>query len=88
MTPPAGKGFGTAVLEQVMAEYFENPPQIEFATNGVGYAVVGSLEPLQTTMPRRSASPPDRCQQQTNWVRGANGQEVPGLGYGGGQRTH
>jgi len=30
VTPPTGKGFGSAVLEQAMAEYFENPPQIEF----------------------------------------------------------
>ncbi len=30
---PTGKGFGTAVLEQVMAEYFENPPHIEFAAD-------------------------------------------------------
>jgi hypothetical protein len=36
LTPPTGKGFGSAVLEQVMAEYFENPPQIEFAADGVG----------------------------------------------------
>src|SRR6185295_15521854 len=46
VTPPTGKGFGSAVLEQVMAEYFEAPPQIEFAANGVGYEVVGSLEAI------------------------------------------
>jgi two-component sensor histidine kinase len=46
VTPPTGKGFGSAVLEQVMAEYFENPPQIEFAVDGVGYEVVGSLEAI------------------------------------------
>ena len=32
VTPPTSKGFGSAVLEQVMAEYFETPAQIEFAT--------------------------------------------------------
>jgi hypothetical protein len=32
-TPP---DTANAVLEQVMAEYFENPPQIEFAADGVG----------------------------------------------------
>ena len=42
MTPPKGKGFGSAVLEQVMAEYFVTPPQIEFAADGVGYEMVGS----------------------------------------------
>jgi two-component sensor histidine kinase len=46
VTPPTGKGFGSAVLEQVMAEYFENPPQIEFAADGVGYEVSGSLEAI------------------------------------------
>ena len=46
VTPPTGKGFGSAVLEQVMAEYFETPPQIEFAADGVGYEVVGSLEAI------------------------------------------
>jgi len=46
VTPPMGKGFGSAVLEHVMAEYFENPPKIEFAADGVGYEVVGSLEAI------------------------------------------
>ena len=27
VSPPTRKGFGSTVLEQVMAEYFENPPQ-------------------------------------------------------------
>src|SRR5688572_1448309 len=39
VTPPTGKGFGSAVLEQVMAEYFEAPPQIEFPADGVGSEV-------------------------------------------------
>ena len=43
VTPPTGKGFGSAVLEQVMAEYFETPPQIEFAPDGVSYEVTGPL---------------------------------------------
>jgi two-component sensor histidine kinase len=45
-TQPSGKGFGSAVLEQVMAEYFETPPQIEFAPTGVCYVVTGSLEDI------------------------------------------
>ena len=44
VTPPKHKGFGTTVLELVMAEYFETPPQIEFASYGVRYEVIGSLE--------------------------------------------
>jgi two-component sensor histidine kinase len=46
VTRPARKGFGSAVLEQVMAEYFESPPQIEFVADGVAYEVVGSLEAI------------------------------------------
>ena len=56
VTAPTGKGFGSAVLEQVMAEYFENPPQLEFAAEGVGYEVGGSLEAITdrpTTQPER-----------------------------------
>jgi two-component system, chemotaxis family, CheB/CheR fusion protein len=41
--PPAGKGFGSVVLEQVMAEFFDPPPQIEFSPTGVSYGLSGSL---------------------------------------------
>ena len=44
--PPAAQGFGSTVLEQVMAEYFEAPPQIEFATDGVRYELAGALEAI------------------------------------------
>ena len=37
VSPPSRKGFGSTVLEQVMADYFETPPQIEFAPSGVRY---------------------------------------------------
>ena len=43
---PSRKGFGSTVLEQVMAEYFETPPQMEFAADGVRYEVMGSLEAI------------------------------------------
>ena len=46
VSPPTQKGFGSAVLEQVMAEYFETPPQIEFSADGVRYEVTGSLEAI------------------------------------------
>ena len=46
VTTPTHKGFGSAVLEQVMAEYFETPPQIEFAAGGITYEVRGSLEDI------------------------------------------
>lgn len=48
VTQPKQKGFGSAVLEQVMAEYFETPPTIEFAATGVRYEVSGSLDGLTT----------------------------------------
>lgn len=43
---PKHKGFGTTVLELVMAEYFETPPLIEFARDGVRYEVVGTLDAI------------------------------------------
>ncbi len=42
--PPAIKGFGAVVLEQVMAEYFAVPPKIEFASSGVCYELNGPLQ--------------------------------------------
>ena len=43
---PTQKGFGSAELEQVMAEHFEMPPQIQFAPAGVIYELSGSLATL------------------------------------------
>ena len=43
VSPPTQKGFGSAVLEQVMAEYFDVPPRIEFASAGVSYEIIGLL---------------------------------------------
>jgi PAS domain S-box-containing protein len=44
VSSPTQKGFGTAVLEQVMAEYFDEPPRIDFASRGVSYELSGSLD--------------------------------------------
>jgi two-component system CheB/CheR fusion protein len=41
---PTSKGFGAVVLEQVMAEYFDVPPKIEFVPSGVCYELNGTLE--------------------------------------------
>ncbi|REF84653.1 PAS domain S-box-containing protein [Methylovirgula ligni] len=41
---PERKGFGSTVLEQVMAEYFDTPPRIDFATSGVVYELTGLLD--------------------------------------------
>jgi PAS domain S-box-containing protein len=46
VSTPTQKGFGSAVLEQVMAEHFEEPPQIQFEPTGVVYALNGSLANL------------------------------------------
>ena len=51
VNPPSRKGFGTTVLEQVMADYFETPPQIEFAADGIRYEVIGSLETISVDRP-------------------------------------
>jgi two-component system, chemotaxis family, CheB/CheR fusion protein len=37
------KGFGSTVLEQVMAEYAETPPRLQFSPDGVVYEVSGRL---------------------------------------------
>jgi PAS domain S-box-containing protein len=44
--PPTHAGFGSAVLERVMAEYFDAPPSIEFEPAGVRYELHGSLDAL------------------------------------------
>jgi PAS domain S-box-containing protein len=46
VSPPAHKGFGSVVLEQVMAGYFDVPPRVDFAVDGVRYELNGSLEGL------------------------------------------
>ena len=44
--PPTRRGFGSAVLERVMEEYFEVPSQIEFAKDGVRYELTASLDAI------------------------------------------
>lgn len=46
VTPPVRRGFGSTVLEHVMAQYFETAPMIEFAAGGVRYELLGSLDAL------------------------------------------
>jgi len=43
---PLRKGFGSTVLEQVMAEYAATTPSIEFAAGGVAYRVSGPLSAI------------------------------------------
>jgi two-component sensor histidine kinase len=43
---PTQKGFGSVVLEQVMAEYFDVAPQMDFPIAGVSYELNGSLDAL------------------------------------------
>lgn len=54
------RGFGSAVLEQVMSEFFEVPPKIEFAGTGVRYELSGSLETIAEAN-ERAADP--ACEQ-------------------------
>lgn len=49
--PCKNRGFGSVVLEQVMAEYFEPPPRVEFAPGGVRYELRGPLELFTTQEP-------------------------------------
>jgi two-component sensor histidine kinase len=46
VSSPTQKGFGSTVLEQVMAEYFDEPPRIDFAGGGVSYELSGSLDSI------------------------------------------
>jgi two-component sensor histidine kinase len=48
VVPPARRGFGSAVLEHVMAEYFDPPPRLEFKPSGVTYELTGPFEALTT----------------------------------------
>ena len=54
--PPTQKGFGSTVLEHVMAEYFDVPPRIEFASGGVSYEIVGSLDALNREFENSNAA--------------------------------
>jgi PAS domain S-box-containing protein len=49
VTLPEHKGFGSTVLEQVMAEYAEARPRIEFAPDGVSYRVTCALDGIVAT---------------------------------------
>jgi hypothetical protein len=44
VTAPKRVGFGNVVLEQVMGEYFDAPPRLEFAPEGVRYELNGSVD--------------------------------------------
>jgi hypothetical protein len=48
VSPPTQKGFGSAVLERVMAEHFDVPPRIDFPVAGMSYELNGSLDALTT----------------------------------------
>jgi PAS domain S-box-containing protein len=48
VSQPTQRGFGTAVLVQVMSEYFEVPPRIDFAAAGLSYELKGSLDAVMT----------------------------------------
>jgi two-component sensor histidine kinase len=46
VSAPRTRGFGSAVLEQIMAEYFDDPPRLEFDPSGIRYELRGSLAAL------------------------------------------
>jgi len=45
---PTERGFGSTVLEQVMARYFEMQTQLDFAPEGVSYQMAGPLDAIIT----------------------------------------
>jgi two-component system, chemotaxis family, CheB/CheR fusion protein len=46
ITTPVQKGFGSTVLEQVMSQYADLEPGIDFAPEGMTYRVTGHMESL------------------------------------------
>jgi len=48
---PVRKGFGSVVLEQVMADYCDNQPKVEFHDRGVTYDVTCLLAAIAPTSP-------------------------------------
>ena len=53
--PPTQKGFGSAVLEELMLQHFEIPPRIDFASEGLCYELSGSLDALTNEKRTRNA---------------------------------
>jgi PAS domain S-box-containing protein len=49
--PPKHAGFGSVVLERVMAEYFDAPSTIEFEPAGVRYELHGSVDAVTVDAP-------------------------------------
>ena len=88
VTPPTGKGFGSAVLEQAMAEYFENPPQIEFCGRwrrlrsgwvaGSHYEPSRSLDIVGCASARASSQRGNACigQAETRMATQSDGKEA------------
>jgi PAS domain S-box-containing protein len=63
ISAPTRKGFGSAVIEQVMSEHFDMSPRIDFPITGMNYELSGSLDALvdeQNSQP--SAPPPPKGQ--------------------------
>jgi hypothetical protein len=62
------------VLEQVMAEYFETPPQVDFAPTGVSYEINGSLDAIAADGP--PAPPPKAAAAPSPRVKRASPAKV------------
>ncbi|HZT47703.1 MAG TPA: PAS domain S-box protein [Hyphomicrobiaceae bacterium] len=57
---PSEKGFGSAILERAMGEYFDAPPRIDFAEHGVGYELSGPLEAVSIEAWQQPSASPAR----------------------------
>jgi two-component sensor histidine kinase len=58
VSEPTQKGFGTTVLEHVMAEYFDIPPRIHFEKEGVRYEISGPLDSIRDRKASRKQNEP------------------------------
>jgi two-component sensor histidine kinase len=62
ISPPRQKGFGSVVLEHVMAEQFGVPPRIDFPDTGMNYELSGSLDArVDEEISQRSADSSQYC---------------------------
>jgi PAS domain S-box-containing protein len=62
VSPPTEKGFGSAVLEHVMAEHLGVAPRIDFAMDGLRYELSGALETIIQT--ERDTPPTGPCSRR------------------------
>jgi PAS domain S-box-containing protein len=80
ISAPTQKGFGSTVLEHVMAEHFGMPPRIDFPITGMNYEISGSLDALMDEHNLQRSAAPSQKQRPRSPSRGRG--EGADLGVG------